>query len=184
MELKLDVLNAFDGDPNKQVAIGGLVSLKIGTETIEKLLAKPCIETGKATGAVAVLSYFEWDGQPTGSMTMRGVVNDKGRAALERIKDAATQLDVTFGIKICRPDAKERKYYTAVDATTLKGILDKNRGKGAIDVDQEKDPDTHGGTEELFHFMLSVAPDVSSAQTAQYATEKGANQVKYWGQRA
>jgi hypothetical protein len=181
VQFNCELKNLFDGRAEADTCIGGFTTLTIGPATVATMKAKGCIADGKPSTIVAGISRFTWDGTATSPMAIDGVVNSAGRGKLEEVKLKNNKLDVSFAIKILRTADDDSTWYDALVATTLKGVLDKNAGKGALWVDSNRIA-VHGATETLYKFSLMVAPDITSPQQMQYAGAKGSPMPVFWGQ--
>jgi hypothetical protein len=186
MQIEMNLENAFNGDSKKVESIGGLTSLKIGPATFEALAAKLCIDKGKPTTAVAVLSTLEWPRvQPGDTLCLMGLVNSKGKSKLLQLINSqdSVEYDVTFGVKVARPDDEKNQWYAELTADSVQGITDKNIGDKGLEVSNVPDRTVHGGTETYYRFRIWVGPNVKVKSVFQYAALAGGPQPVNWGQK-
>ena len=175
--------NVFDGKAEADVSIGGLSTFKVGDDgDVPAMSAKGAIaDDGKPAEIKAAIQGFSWDGCATSPMVIDGVVNNKGKAALETVKVKSNKLQVSFDVKILKTADDDSSWFTALEGKGLAGVLDKNTGLGALSIGTER-VSVNGCTETLYPFSITISPDVKKSQQATYSPSKEKKVQMHWGQ--
>jgi hypothetical protein len=160
----LDVKHGFDMEPGSSARVGYITSLKIGDQdfSADTTLDHP-IDGPKKLKAVAVLSQFFWEGQPTDKIQFEGRISFLNRAKLASTiysadKKKLAKKDVEVGFTVFEYDFAEGKYYECVGSgkKAAVGLLSITSGKYDIKVDDS--PSTEVQDPQNFMFKVGVNP--------------------------
>jgi hypothetical protein len=180
----LSVVQGFNFKKDMQSRVGFLTTLSIGGQKFE-----PDIETIKDPlnptadikgGVVAVLNYFSWSTERTGTIQISGQISADNRQRIaEMLLGTMTNTEVTFTFRVCEFELGTKKYFqSAYVDKELQGMIEKNGDDLSIAV--ADDPSTEVQSPRNYQFTISIKPK-SIDQEIYLAVGEKRKKASMWG---
>ncbi|QTA81200.1 Uncharacterized protein dnl_35310 [Desulfonema limicola] len=182
-----DVNQAFNFEMDKQVVVGHLDTLTIGTTALEidLTVTDPLAPEGDSKTVCGVLSGIFWTGGYSDPIQINAQVSIKNKSTIATMMHMKQMqnVDITFSYTVYTYDPVAKLYFQCfrggVDAE-LSGLIDKSGGQLNISISDYEASDVT--SPKLFDFSISVLPEESVAEQAiHFAVGSTDNIVKPWG---
>jgi hypothetical protein len=181
----LNVSQGFNFKKDMQSRVGFLTALTLGTQDLEKdiLTIKDPLNPTKDIdgGVVAVLNYFSWSTERTGTVQISGQISANNRQKIaEMLLGTLTDTTVKFAFNICEYELGTKKYFKSAftGKDLLQGLIEKNGDDLSIAV--ADDPSTEVMVPRNYLFTLSIKPQ-SIDQEIYLAVGETRKKASAWG---
>jgi hypothetical protein len=180
----LSVKQGFNFDKDKQDKVGFLTLLQPAGQELEADLAgikdpeRPTALLG--SGAVAVLSSFDWNTGSTDAIYFSGVISTENRQNMaELLLGTWSGIEVEFEFSIYEYEPTKKAYFRAAYADKpLRGVIERT-GSG-LELEVSGDPSQEVQSPQNYAFRIGIKPQSVNQKVHLYVGEQR-KVTKKWG---
>jgi hypothetical protein len=177
-----DIYQGFNFRKDKNVPVGFITSIKIGTVTLAAdITAKDPLNPTTDLKCVCVLDNVLWELGVTDAIYFSGGVSTFNRQAVATmLYNSLTNIEVEFKFDAYNYDPLAKKYFKSFHCadTVMKGIVEKVGDN--LNVQVADDPSMEVQSPQNFSFSIGIKPQPTQ-QALTVATGDQKNVVKAWG---